>query len=222
MKLSEYFPVWNRLTPKQQSELERAAVLRSVSQGTLLHNGSADCLGLIVVQSGQLRAFICSDEGRELTIYRLLERDICLFSASCIMQSIQFDVTVEAEKDSSFWLIPSDLYKRLMEESAPVANYTSQIMAARFSEVMWLIEQILWKSQDRRLAAFLLQESDLEESDLLKITHEKIAAHLGTAREVITRILRYFQSEGLVVLSRGTIRLANRRALEELAGREPA
>ncbi len=222
MKLSEYFPVWNRLTPKQQSELERAAVLRSVPQGTLLHNGSADCLGLIVVQSGQLRAFICSDEGRELTIYRLLERDICLFSASCIMQSIQFDVTVEAEKDSSFWLIPSDLYKRLMEESAPVANYTSQIMAARFSEVMWLIEQILWKSQDRRLAAFLLQESDLEESDLLKITHEKIAAHLGTAREVITRILRYFQSEGLVVLSRGTIRLANRRALEELAGREPA
>ena len=222
MKLSEYFPVWNRLTPKQQSELERAAVLRSVPQGTLLHNGSADCLGLIVVQSGQLRAFICSDEGRELTIYRLLERDICLFSASCIMQSIQFDVTVEAEKDSSFWLIPSDLYKRLMEESAPVANYTSQIMATRFSEVMWLIEQILWKSQDRRLAAFLLQESDLEESDLLKITHEKIAAHLGTAREVITRILRYFQSEGLVVLSRGTIRLANRRALEELAGREPA
>ena len=222
MKLSEYFPVWNRLTPKQQSELERAAVLRSVPQGTLLHNGSADCLGLIVVQSGQLRAFICSDEGRELTIYRLLERDICLFSASCIMQSIQFDVTVEAEKDSSFWLIPSDLYKRLMEESAPVANYTSQIMAARFSEVMWLIEQILWKSKDRRLAAFLLQESDLEESDLLKITHEKIAAHLGTAREVITRILRYFQSEGLVVLSRGTIRLANRRALEELAGREPA
>ena len=157
MKLSEYFPVWNRLTPKQQSELERAAVLRSVPQGTLLHNGSADCLGLIVVQSGQLRAFICSDEGRELTIYRLLERDICLFSASCIMQSIQFDVTVEAEKDSSFWLIPSDLYKRLMEESAPVANYTSQIMAARFSEVMWLIEQILWKSHDRRLAAFLLQ-----------------------------------------------------------------
>src|SRR5699024_10053988 len=104
-----------------------------------------DCLGLLLIQSGQLRAFILSDEGREITIYRLLDMDICLFSASCMMHSIQFEITIEAEKDTDFWIIPADVYKEIMEQSAPLANYTNEIMAARFSEVMWLIEQILWK-----------------------------------------------------------------------------
>ena len=103
-----------------------------------------------------------------------------------------------------------------MEESAPVANYTNELMATRFSDVMWLIEQILWKSLDKRVAAFLLEESAIEDSNELKITHEIIANHLGSHREVITRMLRYFQSEGMVRLSRGTIVLLDRKKLEAL------
>ena len=132
------------------------------------------------------------------------------------MRSIQFDIAIEAEKDSEIWIIPPDIYKKIMEESAPAANYTNQIMASRFSEVMWLIEQIMWKSFDRRLAAFLLEESALEDSRVLKITHEKIANHMGTAREVVTRMLRYFQNEGMVQLSRGTIEITDSGRLEEL------
>ena len=217
MELAEYFPVWDQLEPAQRERLSQAAVKRSAKKGTLLHNGSEDCLGLIVVISGQLRASICSDEGREVTIYRLCERDICLFSASCMMRSIQFDVVVEAEKDSELYIIPADIYKRMMEVSAPLANYTNQIMAERFSEVMWLLEQIMWKSMDKRLAAFLLEESSLEGADSLSLTHEKIANHMGTAREVITRMLKYLQSEGMVVLKRGAIQLIDRKRLEELA-----
>ena len=217
MELAEYFPVWDQLEPAQRERLSQAAVKRSAKKGTLLHNGSEDCLGLIVVISGQLRASICSDEGREVTIYRLCERDICLFSASCMMRSIQFDVVVEAEKDSELYIIPADIYKRMMEVSAPLANYTNQIMAERFSEVMWLLEQIMWKSMDKRLAAFLLEESSLEGADSLSLTHEKIANHMGTAREVITRMLKYLQSEGMVALKRGTIQLIDRKRLEELA-----
>jgi CRP/FNR family transcriptional regulator len=81
---------------------------------------------------------------------------------------------------------------------------------------MWLMEQIMWKSLDRRLAAFLLEESALEGSPLLKLTHEKIASHMGTAREVITRMLRYFQSEGMVKLTRGTIEITDAKKLEQL------
>ncbi len=217
MELAEYFPVWDQLEPAQRERLSQAAVKRSAKKGTLLHNGSEDCLGLIVVISGQLRASICSDEGREVTIYRLCERDICLFSASCMMRSIQFDVVVEAEKDSELYIIPADIYKRMMEVSAPLANYTNQIMAERFSEVMWLLEQIMWKSMDKRLAAFLLEESSLEGADSLNLTHEKIANHMGTAREVITRMLKYLQSEGMVALKRGAIQLIDRKRLEELA-----
>ena len=104
-----------------------------------------------------------------------------------------------------------------MAESAPLANFTNALMAARFSDVMWLLEQLLWKSMDRRLAAFLLEEAAVEGTDTLRLTHERIAAHLGTAREVVTRLLRYFQSEGLVKLGRGSVELTDRRALAKLA-----
>ena len=101
MELSEYFPIWNRLTREQQDILSRTAVLHKAKKGTLLHDGTSDCLGLLLIRSGQIRAYILSEEGREITIYRLFERDICLLTASCMMQNLQFDVSIEAEKDSS-------------------------------------------------------------------------------------------------------------------------
>lgn len=217
MDFQDYFPVWNRLTAAQQNQLLNGLTSRKVKKGTILHNGSADCTGLLLIKTGQLRAYILSDEGREITIYRLFDRDMCLFSASCILNSIQFEITITAEKDTEFWLIPSELYKNLLTESAPLANYTNELMAARFSDVMWLIEQVLWKSLDKRLAAFLLEEAAIEDSNELKITHEIIANHLGSHREVITRMLHYFQSDGIVKLSRGKITLLNPERLEALA-----
>lgn len=218
MAFSDYIPFWSKLTSVQQERLATAAVSRSVQAGTVIHNGSADCLGLLVLEAGPLRTFILSPEGREITLYRLFERDMCLFSSSCMMSSIQFDVTIQAEKDARFWVIPPDVYKALMEESAPVANYTNELISSRFSDVMWLMEQILWKSFDRRLAGFLLEESALEQSDVLHLTHEKIANHLGTAREVVTRMLRYFQSEDMVALSRGAVELTDKKRLTQLSG----
>lgn len=216
MEIRAFFPIWEQFSPAQQEKLSGSAVSRRVSKGTVLHNGSMDCTGLLLVKSGQLRAYILSEEGREITLYRLFDRDICLFSASCMMRSIQFEVTIEAEKDTALWLIPTEVYQSVMQESASAANFTSEIMASRFSEVMWLMEQILWKSFDKRLAEFLLAESALEGGGRLQITHEQIARHLGTAREVVTRMLRYFQSEGLVKLSRGTVEITDADKLEQL------
>ena len=217
MEISEFFPFWGKLTQAQKGQLTDAAMFRKVPKGTVIHNGSMDCTGLLLICSGQFRAYILSEEGREITIYRLFERDLCLFSASCMMKSIQFDVTVQAEKDSEIYVIPAEIYKKVMEESAPAANYTNEIMAPRFSDVMWLIEQIMWKSFDKRLAAFLLEEASIEGTGSLKITHEIIANHLGTAREVVTRMLRYFQSEGMVKISRGTVELTDSKKLEALS-----
>ena len=218
MHCQDYFPVWDKLNADQQSRLLQALTLQQVQRGTVLHNGSMDCTGLLLVKSGQLRAYILSDEGREITIYRLFDRDMCLFSASCIMRSIQFEVTVEAEKDTDLWVIPSEIYQSIMEGSAPVSNYTNELMASRFSDVMWLMEQVMWKSLDKRVAAFLLEEVSIEGTSHLKITHETIANHLGSHREVITRMLRYFQNEGMVKLSRSSIEITNAKKLEELNG----
>ncbi len=190
---------------------------RNVHKGTMIHSGSADCTGLLLIDSGQLRAYILSDTGREITLYRLFDRDICLFSASCMLRSIQFEVTIEAEKDTRLWIIPAEIYKSIMEDSTAVANYTNELMAARFSDVMWLIEQIMWKSLDKRVAAFLLEEASIEGTATLKLTHEAIANHLGSHREVITRMLRYFQNEGMVSLSRKTVEITDARKLEQLS-----
>lgn len=216
MGIGAYIPFWNQLTENQKGRLEAGAVQRKAAAGTLLQGSGSQCLGFVILRSGRLRVYILSDEGREITLYRLFERDMCLFTASCVMKNIQFDVLVEAEMDTQMWVVPPELYKSLMEESAAAANYTNQLISSRFSEVMWLLEQVMWKSFDRRLAAFLLEESRLEGTPVLKITHERIAAHMGTAREVVTRMLRYFQNEGLVRLSRGTVELADEKRLAQL------
>lgn len=214
MSFAQYFPIFDKLPEAEQAVLTRSAMLRSASQGTLLHSGQNDCMGLLVIRSGQLRAYITSDEGKEITLYRLFEQDICLFSASCVMSSVQFDIMISAEKDTEFWVIPPYIYKGLMERSTEMANYVNQLMASRFTDVMWLMEQVMWKSFDKRLGAFLLEESNLENTLQLRITHEQIAAHLGSAREVVTRMLKYFQNEGMVTLTRGAIQITDAEKLE--------
>ncbi len=216
MSFENYFPVWNDLNTAQKNLISDSLTARQVKKGTILHNGNLDCTGLLLIKSGQLRTYILSDEGREITLYRLFDMDMCLLSASCIMRSIQFEVIIEAEKDTDLWVIPAETYKSIMQESAAAANYTNELMASRFSDVMWLIEQIMWKSLDKRVALFLFEEASIEESNELEITHETIANHLGSHREVITRMLRYFQGEGLVRLSRGKITILDMKRLEAL------
>ena len=218
MELSEFFPMWDQLPAAQRQALSAAAQRRHVKAGAVLHRGAEDCLGLLLIEAGQLRAYLLSSEGREVTVYRLLPRDICLFSASCMLRSIQFDLTIEAEKDTDFWMLPPDVYQAAMAQSAALSGYTNEIMAARFSEVMWLMEQILWQRFDKRLAAFLLEESNLAGGPVLKTTHEAIGSHLGNPREVVTRMLRYFQNEGAVRLTRGTIEITDAQKLREIAG----
>ena len=217
MELQSLFPIWNKLSQDHKTRLENTMIPRTLGKGAVLHDGSADCAGLVLIKSGQLRAYILSEDGREITLYRLFEQDICLFSASCVMRSVQFEIMISAERESEVLIIPPYIFKQIMEESAPLANYVNELMASRFSEVMWLIEQIMWKSIDKRLADFLINESSLEDSTVLKITHEMIANHLGTAREVVTRMLRYFQNEGYVHLTRGTVELTDLSGLAALA-----
>lgn len=216
MELQDFFTgFWQNLTPQEQNMLESATVRRTYKPGEILHQGG-NCDSLYAVIRGQLRVYMMSGEGRQVTLYRLFERDFCLFSASCIMADIQFDVTVEAEKETEVYALPAAVYQQLMQQKAEVAQFTMQIMASRFTEVMWRMDQILFKKLDTRLAAFLLEESQIEGSLSLHLTHEKIAAHLGTAREVVTRLLKYLQSEGIIKVSRGEILILDEKKLIEL------
>jgi len=217
MEFAQYFPVWDKLTKQQQEQVANVIEYRKVKKGTHIHDSSAECLGLVMVKTGQLRAYILSEDGREITVGRLFAYDVSLLSASCVMPDLQFNVMIEAEKDTEFWSLPACLFRNLVDESLAVSNYSRNLLSSNFSDLMWLMEQIMWRSFDKRLAAFLLEEAQLEQTDQLKTTHEKIANHLGTAREVVTRMLRYFQNESMVKLTRGTIELTDKKKLEALS-----
>ena len=217
MEFSEYLPFWDKLTASQREQISAVVEHHHVSKGTHIHDSSAQCLGLVAVRSGQLRAYILSEDGREITISRLFDYDVSLLSASCVMPDMQFNVMIEAEKDTEFWSIPACLFKNLVDDSLAVSNYSRSLLSSNFSELMWLMEQIMWKSFDKRLAAFLLEEAAIEGANSLKITHEKVANHMGTAREVVTRMLRYFQSEGMVKLTRGGIELCDLNKLKAIS-----
>lgn len=213
--LEEVFPCWDKLTRQQQLHIQSHSVRRRYQKGQLPHQGG-DCSGLLLVQSGQLRVYILSPGGKEVTLYRLFPWDICLFSASCVMKNIHFDLYVEAEKDTQVFVVPSEVYQELMKSSLAVADYTNQLMAARFSDVMWVMEQVLFTSFDSRLAAFLLEQARIDQKEELRITHEEIARHLGSAREVVTKMLNYFAQEGMVRLARGRVALLDTARLEAL------
>lgn len=217
--LKENLPFWGELDHSQKKLLESSVTARRYAQGENIHNGQAHCAGLLLLKTGQLRCYLISDTGREITLYHLFERDICLFSASCIMRNIQFDLYIDAEKDCNVLVIPTPVYQQLSESSLAFAEYMSQLLSSRFSEVIWVMEQVLFMSFDRRLALFLLEQSSIEGADTLQITQDAIARHMGSAREVVTRMLQYFQSEGMVRLFRGGVTLTDRRKLEHVANR---
>ncbi len=215
MEIAEYFPMWHKLQPEEQQTLTASVRGVRYQKGVIIHTGD-DCMGVLLVKTGQLRAYTVSEEGREITMYRLFARDMCLFSASCIMRSIQFDITIAAEKDTDALVIPPEVYRKIMEKAAPLANYTNEVMASRFTDVMWLLDQIMWKSFDKRLADFLRNEAIIEGTNLLRLTHETIGNHMGSPREVVTRMLKYFQNEGMVKLSRGSIEIVDEAKLTAL------
>ena len=217
MDYARYFPIWKKLTREQQERILTVSEFKKVQAGTNLHDGSPDCKGLMIVCSGQLRSYMLSDEGREVTICRFFDMDVCLFSAACVMPNMQFSILIAAEKDCELWIIPACLYKNLMEESQPIASYSCDLVTSHFSDLLWLMEQVMWKKMDERLAEFLLTESAIEGDTQLRITHETIANHLGTHREVVTRMLRYFQSEGMVRLTRGAVEITDEKRLSALS-----
>ena len=161
--ISKYFPIYKELTPSEKALVDSTIFERTVKKGTLVYNGETDCLGLTLIISGQLRVFMHSEEGREITLFRLLDHDLCLFSASCTMQSFQTDLVITAEKDSTLLIIPTKTYEELSKSSLSLVTYANEIMATHFTDVMWLLEQIMWKSFDKRLASFLIEESALED-----------------------------------------------------------
>ena len=214
--LSKVYPFWGRLDAGEREYLLAHTRECSYEKGAHVYQGLQGCTGVLAVRSGQLRVYLLSEEGKEITLYRLIEGDVCLLSASCILKNISFNSYVDAETETEVYLTDPQSYGELRQRNSEVEAFTSEMISSRFSDAMWVMEQVVFMKFDRRLAIFLLEQLALEDSDTVTLTHEQIAKHLGSAREVVTRMLKYFQSEGIVSVSRRGIQVLDEKRLYAL------
>ena len=210
------FPFWESISETDRENLMRSTQSVHFERGTNIHDGG-ECTGIILIKRGCLRVYILSEDGKEITLYRLFGGDVCVLSASCVLNNITFDVFIDAEEDSDCTVVGGCAFAELSERCQEVKIFALEAALSRFSDVMWVMQQILFMSFDKRLAIFLLDEISKQGGDTVRLTHEQIAKYIGSAREVVSRMVKYFSSEGIVESSRGGIRLLDKKRLREIA-----
>lgn len=212
----EIFPFWEEISENDRDYICRHSVALTYPKGTNIHDGT-ECSGVILVRSGSLRLYMMSDEGKDITLYRLHKGDMCMLSASCVLQTITFDVFVDAEEDSECYVISGPAFSAVSEHNPNIKIFSLETAVSRFSDVMWVMQQILFMSMDRRLAIFLSDEVARTGTDTISLTHEQIAKYMGSAREVVSRMLKYFANEGIVEVSRKGVKILDKKRLLDLA-----
>ena len=211
----EIFPFWNEISEDDRAFICRNSFVLNYPKGTNIHDGN-ECSGVIFVRSGSLRLHMMSEDGRDITLYRLHRGDMCMLSASCVLQTITFDVFVDAEEDSECYVIGGSAFAEVSARNPQIKIFALETAVGRFSDVMWVMQQILFMSMDKRLAIFLTEEAARKNSDTITLTHEQIARYISSAREVVSRMLKYFANEGIVEVSRGGIKIIDKKRLRRL------
>lgn len=212
----ENFPFWEKISGADREYICRNSHMLTYPKGRNIHNGE-ECSGVIFVCSGSLRLYMMSDEGKEITLYRLHRGDLCMLSASCVLDAVTFDVFVDAEEDSQCCVVSGPAFAAVSQRNPDIRIFALETAVSRFSDVMWVMQQILFMSMDKRLAIFLSDESARTGSDTIALTHGQIARYMGSAREVVSRMLKYFAGEGIVEVSRGGVTILDKKRLRDLA-----
>ena len=212
----ERLPFWKLLTDSEKELVRQNAVIRLYKKGARVYSSERECLGMLFVMQGEMRTYLLSEEGREVTLFRIYPNDLCVLSASCVISQISFDTQMSAQKDTEALIIPPNIVLFLKEKNLSVRCFLYELATKRFSDVMWAMQQILFKRLDQRLALFLMQESQRLGTDTIHMTHEQIAQQISSAREAVARMLKQFSEDGLVELKRGAIRLLDQKGLKAL------
>ena len=213
-QICELFPFWNKLSEREKEVVENTIYAEKYKKGMLMHRTEDSCKGLITVLNGQLRTYILSEEGREVTLFRVKSDEVCVLSASCLMDAITFDVLIEAAEETEVMVLPSSILNQLMKQNSAVELYLYKAATEKFSDVMWTMQQVLFLKIDQRVAQFLWDEMIQKNSLVLSITHDTIAKYIGSAREVVTKVLKYMSKEGVVELKRGAISILDKEKLK--------
>lgn len=215
-KILSYLPFWSSLSEDEKERVRQRAFVNQYEKGTIINNCNNECLGMLLVLSGEIRTYLLSEEGREVTLFRLYSGDLCVLSASCVISQITFETQMIAQQNTKALIVPVDVIASLREKNIHFRCFLYELATKRFSDVMWAMQQILFKGLDRRLAGFLLAEAERTDSNTIHMTHEQIAQHISSAREAVARMFKHFAEDGLVDIKRGTITLLDIDGLRNL------
>lgn len=215
-KILSDLPFWSSLSEDEKERVRQRTFVNNYGKGTIINNSNNECLGMLLILSGEIRTYLLSEEGREVTLFRLYAGDLCVLSASCVISQINFETQMIARQNTKVLIIPVDVIAALREKNIHVRCFLYELATKRFSDVMWAMQQILFKGLDRRLAGFLLVEAERTDSNVIHMTHEQIAQHISSAREAVARMFKHFAEDGLVDIKRGAITLLDIDGLRNL------
>lgn len=208
---------WNDLTDNEKETASRGSVIKMYDKGSYIYGFTDACLGFVYVKQGSIRVYITSDEGREITLFHIAKDDTCILSSACALSGVSLDVQMVAESDTELLAMGAGTFEKLVQSNIYVKSFAYELTAKRLSSVVWILEQILFAHFDLRMAQFLLSVYNRTDSTIIKMTQEAIAREVNSAREVVARMLKQFEKDGIISIKRGTIIIKDLNALEKIA-----
>lgn len=209
-------PFWEQLSDSEKAFIEHNSIIRTFSKGAFLKGRNESCLGMVYVLSGAIRTLMISEEGREITLFRLYPGESAILSASCVLTQISYETEMIATEETQVLIVNSGAYAKLMEQNINVRCFSYELATERSSSVISVLQQIIFARFEQRLARFLLSTCEKTGNDSLTMTKEGIAREVNTAREVVSRMLKQFTDDGLIAMNQKTITILDKTGLQKL------
>ena len=211
-KISELFPVL-------QGELGTAffeqAVTKTATKGTVMYEGGFPCPYVPFILKGVVRVFKLGESGREITLYRVSPGQVCVLSSTCSLSGSSFPAIAEAEEDLEMVVLPAHIFRSFLDKFPDLQSFINARIAERLSDLMVVVEEVAFRRVDIRLVEKLIKETKAREGAPVECTHAQLAQELGSAREVISRILKDLENQEFIRLGRGRIDIINPNGLAD-------
>lgn len=218
-ELQRLFPFLASMsTAGRERAFSQLQTARLSAREMFLNEGDS-CTQLVMLEQGELRVFKTSATGRQITLYRVHPGKCCILSVSGVLANAPYPAQVEATKPSILHTLPAVLFRGLFETEPAVRQMVISFTNDLLSGLMTLVAEVAFRKMDERLARLLLEETN--SGQVVQTTHEKLAAHVGTAREVVSRLLENFRDDGLIRVERGTIAVLDRARLAQIRDDQP-
>jgi CRP/FNR family transcriptional regulator, anaerobic regulatory protein len=216
---AELYPFLGNMSQMGLERISAAARISSFPGGAIVVREGQPVQNMLLVDKGAIRVFKSIPEGRQITLYRVLPGDGCILMTYSILNDAPFPASAIAEVDTQTWLIPGQIVRDLFADEPAFRKFANELVMKTIAPLIMMIDQIAFHKIDQRLATFLLATSATQTGAFkpVMMTHEEIASHLGTAREVVSRCISSFESDSLIEVSRRFIRILDAEGLRRIA-----